>query len=110
MEQEISDFDRWLQSIEASARGLNCVAAYSVISRLVNEAFGAHLWFAEILGRRWSYLAGKVDETPLADKMCRIPLDENIGLVSDCWGTLSEGQREKLVGFLSKFASGQRGR
>ena len=109
MEQETSGFDRWLEFVEMSARGLNRVAAYSVISRLANEAFGAHLYFAEILGRRWSYLAGKVDEQPLEADICRIPLNGNIGLVSDCWGTLSEGQCEKLVGFLKNLIAAQQG-
>lgn len=101
MGQEISGFDNWLQSLEVSTRGLQLLPALNVVAGLAGDAFGARLWFAEILGRRWSYVAGKAGEQPLEHEMCRIPLEGNIGLVSDCWGALPEGDRRKLVAFLN---------
>ena len=59
MAKGISDFDQWLQRVKASTDGLPLVPALDRTAELAREAFGARIWFAEILGRRWSHIAGQ---------------------------------------------------
>ncbi len=49
------------------------------IAKVVAEEFGISVWFAEVVGRRWSYLAGSVISEPLPS--VRFMLDEKLGLV-----------------------------
>jgi len=100
MERETSGFDGWLQTLEAVTREVPLVSALDAVSRLTREAFGARLWFVEILGRRWSYVAGEGGAEPIQSPVARIPLGGGFGLVSDTWGTVSDDERAKLIGFL----------
>ena len=67
------------------------------VSLLAARDFGARIWFAEILGQRWSYIAGQKSETPAPDGTTRIVLAAGLGMVCDHWGVLSEWDRDKFV-------------
>jgi len=110
MEQEISGFDKWLQSAEVTTRGLQLVPTLNSVAGLAGKTFGARLHFAEILGRRWSYIAGEIGEQPLEHEVYRIPLEGRIGLVSDGWGAISESDRGKLVAFLNRLITSRQER
>ena len=103
MEHETSDFDRWLRTFEEIVRGLQLVPALDNIAWLADEAFGARLWFAPILGRRWSYIAGMYGDDPSEFEMARVPLGRDIGLVSDTWGTLSEHERDRFIAYIRQL-------
>jgi hypothetical protein len=103
MERETSCFDSWLESLETTVRDLELIPALGTVSELALERYGARFWFSQMFGRRWSYIAGAVGDYPAPSSICRIPLTKNIGLVSDTWGTLAEGDRNKLVTFLERL-------
>jgi len=101
MGKETSDFDGWLRIVKAATRDLKLINSLNAIALLARKDFGVRLWFVEILGRRWSYIAGEMPEQPPQSNIQRIELENNIGLVSDSWERLSEGDRSKLVEFLN---------
>jgi hypothetical protein len=109
MEQETSGFDRWLGTTERVTRELSFVNALGAVSRLVDEAFGARLWFVELLGRRRSYLAGETGDEPAQSELTCIRLNGKFGLVSDAWGAISEAERAKLIVFLEKLVASRHG-
>jgi hypothetical protein len=100
MARETSGFDGWLRTVEFVTREVPLVSALYAVSRLAREAFGAHLWFVEILGRRWSHIAGEGGAEPGDAPVARILLDGRFSLVSDTWGTASDEDRARLVAFL----------
>ncbi len=56
------------------------------LEKLAEEAkkkFGVNVWFAEVLGKRWSFLAGEKDEEFFLPPV-KILLCENLGLVVEC--------------------------
>ena len=73
----------------------------SEISEHVYEHFGINLWFVEILGRRWSYIAGRT--SPSFSPPEHIQLNEQYGLLADEWQELPEDQREHLVNWLKRI-------
>ena len=105
MERETSGFDGWLRTVECVTRELSLVGAFDAVSRLVNEAFGAHIWFVEVLGRRWSYVAGEPGDQPAQSTVARVRLNGKFGLVSDTWGVISRSERAKLIAFLEKLVT-----
>ncbi len=109
MEREISGFDRWLLTVDCVTRELSLVSALDAVSRLVDEAFGTRLRFVEVLGRRWSYLAGEMGDRPAQSDLTCIRLNGKFGLVSDAWGTISEAERAKLIAFLERFVTSRHG-
>ncbi len=46
------------------------------------KEFGVSVWFAEIIGKRWSYVAGSVSSEILPS--LRFKINENLGLVIEC--------------------------
>jgi hypothetical protein len=105
MERETSGFDRWLFTIEAVTRELPLVSSLERVSRFAEETFGARVWFAEILGKRLSFVAGDMGDHPTQWPVVCIPLNGKLGLVSDNWGTLSEPEQAKLIAFLEALAN-----
>jgi len=105
MGKETSDFDRWLRTVETATENLGLVDSLNTVALVVGKDFGVSLWFVEIFGRRWSYLAGRMPEQCPQSNIERIELKRNIGLVSDSWEKLSEGDRTRLVEFLRRLVS-----
>ncbi len=65
------------------ARGTYTSDVLNEISKEVKEKFGVCVWFAEILGRRWSYIAGeKSDDLFMPPE--RIKIDDRLGVVIEC--------------------------
>jgi len=89
--------------------GLNRSAALHVVARGLEEGFGAHVWFVEILGRRWSYIAGEVREEPADGDFERLKLKEDIGMVVESWGSLGEEEKSALCDFVRRLVRKERG-
>lgn len=109
MERETSDFDDWLRTVETELEDSGLVDSLNRLALLASRDFGVRLWFVEIFGRRWSYVAGEMPERPPGRDIQRIELVGNIGLVSDSWERLSEAYRARLVEFLNRLISERSG-
>jgi hypothetical protein len=73
----------------------------SEISREIKEKFGVCVWFAEILGRRWSYIAGEKGEEDLFMPPERVQLSERLGAVIEC-GDIPEDKLDEIISFLRR--------
>ncbi|RUM35139.1 MAG: hypothetical protein DSY33_00335 [Archaeoglobus sp.] len=67
------------------------------ISKEVKEKFGVAVWFAEILGRRWSYIAGEKAEEDLFLPPERVQLSDRLGVVIE-----GEANVEEIVRFIKE--------
>lgn len=108
MESGTSISDGWLESLGHTAAGRDLHVALDIISSLAGEAFGARIWFAQILGRRWSYMAGLRSERPAGSEAAKIPLADGIGLVAESWGELSLQDQDRLRAFLERLVGSRR--
>ena len=108
MVHETSTFDSWIRNVEQSTHGTELVQALDIIARDAAETYGARLWFAEILGRRWSYMGGYRSEAPTELPAKRISLGADIGLIADDWGTFSSCECARLLGFLRHLVALER--
>ena len=108
MAPETPDFEQWLEATDRQVALLPLVNALDIVAQRVREAFGANIWFAEIIGRRWSYIAGQVNETPSAAPVERVALHGDVGLVSNTLHMLPEPQQKHLVDFLRRLIEDKR--
>jgi hypothetical protein len=86
-------FDDWARAVEEETEGRGHA----------RDSFGAHLWFVEILGRRWSYLAGEVRDQPAGSWLMREKLDHNIGIVIESWGAMGREDRGRFRALLNRL-------
>ena len=66
------------------------------IAQQILDTYGVEVWFAEILGRRWSYVAGRKQEGALLPTR-RIELTGRYGMVSDGWERIPAETGQALV-------------
>ena len=101
--KETSTSESWLLDARKLTRGLRLGAALDAVARLAQSQCGAQIWFVQILGRRWAYVAGCRSPGPVAGPLQRASLGGGIGMVSDDWGTLSGCGRARLLGLLHEI-------
>jgi len=89
--------------VESEIRNLEFIPKLDVLAKLIREAVGAHVWFVEILGNRWSYIAGEVNEQPSTSRLCRTVLRDNMGMVVESWGILSRDDRKRFFAFVNRL-------
>ena len=105
MGSETSTFSGWLRAVDHATQALELVPALEAVAELLEQWFRARLWFVELLGRRWSYIAGGRADAPVPAALERVALTDRVGLVADAWGTLSSDQRQALIAFLRQLVS-----
>jgi len=76
-----------------------------LISMFASRDFGARVWFAEVLGRRWSYTAGLKTDHPGMAGMDREMVRPGLGLVCNCWGSLSGGDRDAFLAAVRRLVA-----
>jgi len=103
MESETFTFDDWLERVLRN-NGHDLESVLNTISARFETAFGAQFWFAEIFGRRWSYLAGIRAVRPVWKETERVFLAPGLGMVINNWGRLNPEQRERLIVFLEELS------
>lgn len=103
MARETYAFEGWLRSLRTAIEGKETPEALEIIGQSLLERFGARVWFAEILGKRWSYITGCGGDFPIP--LEQIPLTPRFGLVIEAWGSLSPGEKECLLAFLQDLLS-----
>ncbi|NQT09715.1 MAG: hypothetical protein HQ573_00890 [Desulfobacteraceae bacterium] len=72
------------------------------VADLVKEKYNVSIWFAEILGKRWSYIAGQKEGEISLLPPERIELSERFGIVSDMWERIPVNERKKLISSLKE--------
>ena len=100
MAPEISGFEGRLADLAEQARDLNKTEAMDLSARWLQAAYAVRLWFAEVLGHRWSFVAGVPGDEPVTSELRQVRLGPQTGLVVQTWGSLSEPERRRVVGFL----------
>lgn len=101
MARETCAFEDWLHNLKENTREKETQEALHVIALELLERFGARVWFAEILGKRWSHIAGCGGDFPIPPE--QILLTPRFGLVVEAWGSLSPEEKEVLLTFLRDF-------
>ena len=69
---------------------------------LVKDRYGVNIWFAEILGKRWSYIAGQRKGEISLLPLERIRLNKRLGMVSDGWVKTPACGREEILALLKE--------
>lgn len=95
-------FDQWLSSLETAAGQMEPKHRLQLMAAKVQETFGAMIWFTEIFGRRWSYIAGARSMSLDTDNIRKIPLGEGLGLVFTTWGTMTASQQTAFIGLIKR--------
>ncbi|HOP07479.1 MAG TPA: hypothetical protein PLF13_09330 [candidate division Zixibacteria bacterium] len=101
----ISDFKRWLRFTSVCVAELTLRRALDTISRLVWRDYRAEVWFVEINGPRWSYLAGHVSNAPADADLRLIELDDHLGMVCSDLGELTSAHLDAMVDFVNELLS-----
>lgn len=81
--------------------GENLIDKLSYMTEFIKEKYGTSIWFTEILGKRWSYIAGKKPTSFLPPE--RIRLNEYYGVVSDGWKKIPPQEKRALLAFLKRI-------
>lgn len=102
MEKETSEFETWLQNLGRDFSGKNREEILEKIAQELSKRFGVRIWFAEILGKRWSYKAGVGQEFP-ASMLFTLILSPSWGMIAEGWEKISEWERNVLVRFLRNY-------
>jgi hypothetical protein len=103
MEQEIYDFNNWCKSIRLKTKEVGITEALNTISNRFKQELGLNIWFAIILGHRWSYLAGVMNEDQLCTNLKRVRLLYDFGLISNNLNLLSKKKRNQLISFINEL-------
>jgi len=74
------------------------------LAKLIKKKYGVNVWFVEILGKRWSYVAGqRVEDSSIFPYEC-VPISERFGVVSDRWKQIPLESREQIKSLLDDMA------
>lgn len=77
-------------------------AHFDRTAQRIRDTYGVDIWFAEIMGRRWSYIAGRREEGGALSPPRRIELTGRFGIVSDGWNRIPADEGEAIVASLKK--------
>ncbi|MDI6640930.1 MAG: hypothetical protein QME68_01280 [Elusimicrobiota bacterium] len=76
------------------------IAKFTEIANLIKEKYGINIWFVEIFGKRWSYVAGRKEEDFFPPEC--IQLNEKFGIVSNNWKKIPVDKRDRLISSIKK--------
>jgi hypothetical protein len=74
------------------------------MARRIRDTYGVNVWFAEIMGKRWSYIAGCMEDGETLLPPRRIELNGRFGIISDGWDRIPADESEAVVSSLRKAA------
>jgi hypothetical protein len=87
---------------EISISKENLIAKFTGAAEVVKRKYGIDIWFVEIFGKRWSYIAGSKDEEISFLPPERIELSPQFGMMSEGWYKIPAEERENLVSSLKE--------
>ncbi|HOP86417.1 MAG TPA: hypothetical protein PLM71_04850 [Syntrophorhabdaceae bacterium] len=77
--------------------------AFNIIADEIKREYNAHIWLIEVLGKRYSYIAGCKDDSFLPPEF--IYISEKFAVASSDWGKLPIEKKEELFSFLNKYVN-----
>ena len=95
MEKEISIFDEINKAIEEKT----FTDALFYVAEFVKKKYGVDIWFVEIFGKRWSYLAGTKKKHSHNCLSQRLKLNKRYGIVANSWEKIPSIERKKIIAF-----------
>lgn len=101
MERETCAFEEWLSTLQKDIEKEDLIPALSRMASAIFERYRVRVWFAEILGKRWSYIAGEGGDTPLP--LFQVVLSPRFGFAAERWSDIPSPEREILLVFLQEF-------
>lgn len=101
--KETCEFEQWLKQIEQKVNKLPVEEKLEVIAEEIYSRYGARAWFSEILGKRWSHIAGwgGYDPTPVR----QVVLLPRYGITVER-EKIPEEEREALLNFIKQELTG----
>lgn len=96
MENGTCAFKTWLFSIK---KNTTIDELFARIAEELLRRYNVRVWFAEILGKRWSYRAGVGPEFP-TPLLHHVPITPRFGMVVEGWEKIPEEDRSALLHFL----------
>lgn len=83
-------------AIETSISRTALIGKLNDLAEAVRDRHGVSIWFVEILGRRWSYVAGLLDDMSLLPPE-RIELNGRYSIMSDRWNDIAAKEKEQII-------------
>ena len=75
------------------------LATFSEMAASVKKEFGAYLQLVEILGKRWSFVAGELEGSAFLPSE-QLVLNEHLGLIAENWEALPPEKQEEILSTL----------
>jgi len=100
--KETYEFEKWVEQIEEKIKGLSREEKLEVIAEEIYSRYGVRVWFSEVLGKRWSHIAGwgGYDPTPVH----RVLLSPRYGMTIE-EERVPEKERKVLLNFIKRELS-----
>jgi len=76
---------------------LTVIEMLTDVARAVKEHYGVSLRFVEILGKRWSCIAGIENDELSFLPMARIEINARYGIISEQWYDIPAGERAAIM-------------
>ncbi|MCM8765763.1 MAG: hypothetical protein NC920_02815 [Candidatus Omnitrophica bacterium] len=70
------------------------------LAKRIKEEYKVTIWFAEILGNRWSYLTGEREISGYLSE--KIQLNERLGVVVNNGVKISHEEKEDIINLIKK--------
>ncbi len=64
--------------------------------------YGVNVWFAEIMGKRWSYITGRKEKGTSLLPPRRIKITDRFGFISDGWENIPADESGIIISSLIK--------
>ncbi len=101
MENETCAFETWLTELQTKIAHRRNAEVFSIIAQEIGKRYGIKVWFAEILGKRWSYLGGEGHEFP-SPSLASIPLTAHYGVIVENQINIPPEENTRLLAFLKE--------
>lgn len=98
MEKETCAFEKWLEALQKGTEEEDLIPILGQIASAVFKRYGVRVWFSEILGKRWSHIAGEGGDTPLS--LTQFVLSPRLGMTAEGWNRIPKKEGEALLSFL----------
>ena len=73
----------------------------SALLEKIYKNYSIHLQIVEIFGKRWSFIAGSLEEEKFLPPTC-IKLCDAYGVVSNEWNRLTDSEKSKIISILKE--------